>query len=385
MNINNNSNYPITLNELPAFQSHKKILINTKENENLNTDLNYAQSNNVTTAIPNNTVVVENSKLHAFTRFRYSNELRKKYEDHLEKTNHSEKELNIALNKLRNMIYEFGLPDGSEIMMNSYTASLRGKIWKILLGVYRVSASEYLKYVGKRKSKFYEKIKNDGFRTLRTDEKFKQKVTDNMIVRLLNAFVWSKEKEKIVSDVNCNFTYVQGMNVIAAPFLYVLPEMEAFYAFSTFIQYYCPLYVHSSLIGAHAGAKLLDICLEIIDPELYDHLTKNQLTAEIYAFSSILSFSACTPPLQELLCLWDFLFAFGVHLNIIFVISQMIIIREELLNEKNPYHKLRNFPNLNAKLIIAVTISLIPKIPKDIYTKIVKHTYDYKTVEELLK
>jgi len=46
------------------------------------------------------------------------------------------------------------------------------------------------------------------------------------------------------------------MNVIAAPFLYVLPEMEAFYAFSTFIQYYCPLYVHSSLIGAHAGAKV---------------------------------------------------------------------------------------------------------------------------------
>jgi len=83
--------------------------------------------------------------------------------------------------------------------MNSYTASLRGKIWKILLGVYRVSASEYLKYVSKRKSKFYDKIKNDGFRTLRTDEKFKQKVTDNMIVRLLNAFVWSKEKGNFLS------------------------------------------------------------------------------------------------------------------------------------------------------------------------------------------
>jgi len=27
------------------------------------------------------------------------------------------------------------------------------------------------------------------------------------------------------------------------------------------------------------------MCLQIIDPELYDHLTKNQLTAEIYAFS----------------------------------------------------------------------------------------------------
>jgi len=51
------------------------------------------------------------------------------------------------------------------------------------------------------------------------------------------------------------------MNVLAAPFLYVLPEMEAFYAFSTFIQYYCPLYVHSSLIGAHAGAKVIYLFL----------------------------------------------------------------------------------------------------------------------------
>jgi len=53
--------------------------------------------------------------------------------------------------------------------------------------------------------------------------------------------------------------------------------------------------------------------------------------------------------------------------------------------KSSPYHKLRNFPNLNSKLIIAVSISLIPKIPNNIYTKIVNHTHDYKTVEELLK
>jgi len=117
-NINKNNNYPLTLDELPTFQSHKSLL-NSKENENINTEINYSP-NTISTAIPNNTVVVtENSKLHAFTRFRYSNELRKKYEDHLEKTNHSEKELNIALNKLRNMIYEFGLPDGSEVYITN--------------------------------------------------------------------------------------------------------------------------------------------------------------------------------------------------------------------------------------------------------------------------
>ena len=54
-----------------------------------------------------------------------------------------------------------------------------------------------------------------------------------------------------------NFTYVQGMNVLAAPFLYTLPsELEAFYCFSRFIEYHCPLYVQPTLEGVHRGLKV---------------------------------------------------------------------------------------------------------------------------------
>ncbi|ORX82146.1 hypothetical protein BCR32DRAFT_244400 [Anaeromyces robustus] len=124
MNSNvENSNYPLTLDGLPSFQSQKSInnINNNQNNENINPSA-HAQPNiiitspGIITSSLSNTTVIADAKLHAFTRFRYSNELRKKYEDHLEKTNHSEKELNIALNKLRNMIYEYGLPDGSEVM-----------------------------------------------------------------------------------------------------------------------------------------------------------------------------------------------------------------------------------------------------------------------------
>lgn len=53
------------------------------------------------------------------------------------------------------------------------------------------------------------------------------------------------------------FTYVQGMNVLAAPFLYTMPsELDAFFCFSKFIEESCPLYVQPTLEGVHRGLKV---------------------------------------------------------------------------------------------------------------------------------
>src|SRR5690349_19882739 len=79
--------------------------------------------------------------------------------------------------------------------------------------------------------------------------------------------------------------------------------------------------------------KLMQSILKEVDPELYSYLESKGLKAEIYGMpcilqdenqlvqflffldnEAILSLSACTPPLEELLKLWDFFFAFGVHL-----------------------------------------------------------------------
>ena len=101
-----------------------------------------------------------------------------------------------------------------------------------------------------------------------------------MLVRLLDAFVWrSTEAMESVSPISPTFphhpatygrsrqpqqpkqllafNYVQGMNVLAAPFLYIMPtEVEAFYSFARFIERSCPLYVQPTLEGVHRGLKV---------------------------------------------------------------------------------------------------------------------------------
>lgn len=97
-----------------------------------------------------------------------------------------------------------------------------------------------------------------------------------MLVRLLDAFVWKslrgkssqshietfKASKACGTDTQAlDFSYVQGMNVLAGAFLYVMPsELEAFYCFSRFIEHFCPLYVQPTMQGVHAGLKASLYC-----------------------------------------------------------------------------------------------------------------------------
>jgi hypothetical protein len=90
--------------------------------------------------------------------------------------------------------------------------------------------------------------------TLATDLAFKSRVSEIMLIRLLDAFVWRHHNPP---EDALEFTYVQGMNVLAAPFLYIMPtELEAFYSFAAFIELSCPLYVQPTLEGVHRGLKV---------------------------------------------------------------------------------------------------------------------------------
>jgi hypothetical protein len=55
-----------------------------------------------------------------------------------------------------------------------------------------------------------------------------------------------------------------------------------------------------------------------------------------FCLAAVLTFCACTPPLDQVLQLWDFLFAFGVHLNVLCVIAQMLLMRDELIVSPRP-------------------------------------------------
>lgn len=225
------------------------------------------------------------------------------------------------------------------------------------------------------RSPTYSKIRDDTFRTLATDPLFKRRVTEASLIRLLNAVAWKihdakggsakpqssashSRQSKRLSVVDILPTtveipedmpaqpaptqqgitadtavYVQGMNVLCAPFLYASrSEVEAFALFHHFVTQECPGYIRGAMDGVHKGLKLVDRCLEVVEPKLANHLFNKGMHAELYAFPSVLTLCACTPPLPEVLHLWDFLFAYGPHLNVLCIVAQLIRMRDSLLS-----------------------------------------------------
>ena len=288
------------------------------------------------------------------------------------------------------ILLEHGVKSDSDGMVNIHCcisiitltycqSSLRIYVWLILLNAPILETDAYLTLIHRGASPAYSKIRNDTFRTLATDPLFRRRVSEASLIRLLNAVAWKLHdgKEKRASSFSITEpnktpkssdaysnpelqsstptmksraraltltqegtdttpepgTYVQGMNVLAAPFLYAArSEAEAFVAFHRFITYECPGYVRGAMDGVHKGLALVDKVLAIADPKLSLYLVGKGMTAELYAFPSVLTLCACTPPLPEVLRLWDFLFAYGAHLNILCIVAQLVIMRNSILS-----------------------------------------------------
>jgi cell cycle arrest protein BUB2 len=64
--------------------------------------------------------------------------------------------------------------------------SLRGKVWKVLLGVSTVDAGEYVSLVGLGRSAKYDDICKDTARTFKSDPQFRSRVTETKMNRVLN-------------------------------------------------------------------------------------------------------------------------------------------------------------------------------------------------------
>jgi hypothetical protein len=52
----------------------------------------------------------------------------------------------------------------------------------------------------------------------------------------------------------------------------------------------------------------------------------------IYPFKEISTLSASVQPFSEVLHLWDVMIAFGVHLNILFILAQLVKRRTKILS-----------------------------------------------------
>ncbi|KAK0747908.1 rab-GTPase-TBC domain-containing protein [Apiosordaria backusii] len=329
-----------------------------------------------------------------------------------------------ALESSRLKILDQGIKADSDGM-----SSLRIYVWLILLNAPVLETDSYLALIHRGASPAYSKIRNDTFRTLTTDPLFRRRVSEASLIRLLNAIAWKlhdARTERTREPSICSSsrqsldqsnsrpgtgygsgydsnptspiakhraraltlttegseasmpldpgTYVQGMNVLAAPFLYAArSEAEAFIAFHQLLTKELPGYIRGAMDGVHKGLALVDKVLSIVDPKLSLYLLSKNLTAEIYAFPSVLTLCACTPPLPEVLRLWDFLFAYGPHLNILCIVAQLVMIRTKIMESPSPNKLLRSFPALQADQIKRTTLAIIKMIPDDVYSDIVAH------------
>ncbi|MCJ1380300.1 hypothetical protein MMC17_003403 [Xylographa soralifera] len=269
-------------------------------------------------------------------------------------------------------------------------SQLRIYIWLILLNAPPLRTDAYLSLIHRGASPAYAKIRNDTFRTLATDPLFKRRVSEASLIRLLNALAWtlhdaqSQPPPKHASPSSPltphrpppdpASIYLQGMNVLSAPFLYAArSEAEAYVLTHHLLAAHLPAYIHAAMPGVHRGLALVDRLLAIIDPKLAAHLAAAALSASIYAFPSVLTLCACTPPLPEVLYLWDFLFAYGVHLNILAIVAQLVLMREEILAAERPGGVLRGFPPLRAKRVVQLAVSFVGMVPAGVYEELVAH------------
>lgn len=277
------------------------------------------------------------------------------------------------LSQLRYLILVDGLgvPEGYD------TCPYRCYVWSVLLRVKPAAPRDYATLVEQGPPAVYAKIRHDTVRTLPKDLKFQKKVPEAALIRLLSSYAWVHHFTHKTPPGVPPEGYVQGMNVLAAPFLYACrSEPQAFALFERVVGRCMPLYIKPTLDGVHTGLALVDLCLKLIDREVYDFLQSKLLKAEIYAFALVLTLSACTPPLSEVLVLWDFLFAYGVHMNILFVVAQLVLARNAILELNQPMSVLRLFPLLNARDIIKLAVSFVAQLPEEVYKWVVQHPFD---------
>jgi hypothetical protein len=218
------------------------------------------------------------------------------------------------------------------------------------------------------KAQRYSMIRDDSFRTFRTDLTFSNLVPEQALIRVCNAFDNQYGPYE--------WKYCQGMNVYAGMFLFVMPELDAYNCFVTYCTKHIPFYWKSNHIGVEAGCALLDRILQLVDRPLYDKLTNlvPQLYAILYAFSFVKTMSASATPLSEVVKLWDLQLAMGSYFNLCCVAAQIIELRDQIMNSSFPKSILdyRTWPKLDAISIGSKALLIFKQVLSDAPEYIIK-------------
>lgn len=276
---------------------------------------------------------------------------------------------------LRRLVLLDGMPSDANNMRTDLfgRCSLRGLVWKALLGIGSVDADEYASLVRQGPSVEDSRIREDAPRTFSKNADFVSRVPTDKLIRLLNAYILSTASNK-------RGAYAQSMSLLAAPFLYVMPEPDAFHCFRVFLQRSIPAYVHR-YSGARRGCELLDRCLLATHPNLHAVLARHGLNSEVYAFPVVSSLGACVPPLADTVRLWDIQLAFGAHLHILFILARLLLASASILEQAErssaaplSTRELEHGFGLDAETVLAKAVPLSRLLDAELYAQLALHT-----------
>jgi len=307
-------------------------------------------------------------------------ELRRQYAELLERGQCNPERIDDILQEIRKLILVRGLPEETpEETEGKGKCTLRGWIWKVLLRVAFLDADKYISLL-ENVTKHAVNDSKSRFRAFTHDPEFLRRVDYGAVYRILHA---TQNLLGSYPDPFRKIAMIQGIEVVCCGFLYVMPELDAFHCFVNLVTYHCPLYYYSdlqlsvSLPGISSGIKLFNKCLEILDPELHKFLS--QWDPGSYAFKGVVSLSGCTPPLREVIRLWDIFFSFGCHLNVVAMAAQMVLAREDILATRPEvmHMMLKEFPKIESDAILSLTFHLLSRLPDELFNLLLRHPFDY--------
>ncbi|PVH79509.1 RabGAP/TBC [Cadophora sp. DSE1049] len=118
--------------------------------------------------------------------------------------------------------------------------------------------------------------------------------------------------------------YAQGMNFLAMPLLFNMPEEEAFCLLVRLMnQYHLRDLFKQDMPGLHMHLYQFERILEDFEPALYCHLHRRQVTPHLYATQWFLTLFAYRFPLQLVLRIYDLILSEGLEAIIKFGIVLM--------------------------------------------------------------
>ncbi|CZT43951.1 probable GTPase-activating protein GYP5 [Rhynchosporium secalis] len=118
--------------------------------------------------------------------------------------------------------------------------------------------------------------------------------------------------------------YAQGMNFLAMPLLFNMPEEEAFCLLVRLMnQYHLRDLFKADMPGLHMHLYQFERLLEDFEPALYCHLHRRQVTPHLYATQWFLTLFAYRFPLQLVLRIYDLILSEGLEAIIKFGIVLM--------------------------------------------------------------